>query len=152
MVLTVASSQEITAVMTDRGQPSQAGAYALRRNHSGPKDDRAHLRSRTIARVADGAYADSAELGNSDAGMPGFASAPRCTRRSRVGLAPLPLQDERVFGDCELHCERRELNRNELIGAVWDGRFVSDDTLTRWVSAARRAIDGSGGSSGSSAR
>ena len=29
----------------------------------GPKDDRAHLRSRTIARVAADAYADSAELG-----------------------------------------------------------------------------------------
>ena len=77
-----------------------------------------------------------------------------------------------VFGDCELHCDRRELHRNgtvthvepqvfdvlvhllrhrervvskdELIRAVWEGRFVSDDTLTSRVSAARRAIGDTG--------
>ena len=77
-----------------------------------------------------------------------------------------------VFGNCEIHCDRRELHRNgtvirvepqvfdvlvhlvrhrdrvvskeELIRAVWDGRFVSDDTLTSRVSAARRAIGDTG--------
>ena len=77
-----------------------------------------------------------------------------------------------VFGNCEIHCERRELHREgavthvepqvfdvltylllhrdrvvskeELIGAVWDGRCISDDTLTSRVSAARRAIGDSG--------
>lgn len=77
-----------------------------------------------------------------------------------------------VFADCEIDCERRELRRQgvdihvepqvfdvlvqllrnrdrvvskeELIGAVWDGRSVSDDTITSRVSAARRAIGDSG--------
>jgi DNA-binding winged helix-turn-helix (wHTH) protein len=69
-----------------------------------------------------------------------------------------------VFGNCEIYRERRELHRNganipveaqvfdvlvhlvrhrdrvvskdELIRVVWEGRFVSDDTLTSRVSAA----------------
>jgi DNA-binding winged helix-turn-helix (wHTH) protein len=77
-----------------------------------------------------------------------------------------------VFGNCEIHCDRRELHRNgtlirvepqvfdvlvhlvlnrdrvvskeELIRAVWDGRVVSDDALTSRVSAARRAIGDTG--------
>ena len=77
-----------------------------------------------------------------------------------------------AFGHCEIHCDRRELHRNgtvirvepqvfdvlvhlvrhrdrvvskeELIRAVWDGRFVSDDALTSRVSAARRAIGDTG--------
>ncbi len=77
-----------------------------------------------------------------------------------------------AFGDCEIHCGRRELRRvgsivhvepqvfdvlvhlvthrdrvvskEELIRAVWDGRFVSDDTLTSRVGAARRAIGDNG--------
>ena len=77
-----------------------------------------------------------------------------------------------LFGDCEIHCDRRELHRNgtvthvepqvfdvlvhlvghrdrvvskdELIGAVWDGRFMSDDTLSSRVSAARRAVGDTG--------
>ena len=77
-----------------------------------------------------------------------------------------------VFGNCEIHCGRRELHRNgtlirvepqvfdvlvhlvrhrdrvvskeELIRAVWDGRVVSDDALTSRVSAARRAIGDTG--------
>jgi DNA-binding winged helix-turn-helix (wHTH) protein/pimeloyl-ACP methyl ester carboxylesterase len=77
-----------------------------------------------------------------------------------------------VFGNCEIHCDRRELHRNgtlirvepqvfdvlvhlvrhrdrvvskeELIRAVWDGRVVSDDALTSRVSAARRAIADTG--------
>ena len=77
-----------------------------------------------------------------------------------------------VFGDCEIHCGRRELRRKgtvthvepqvfdvlvylvqhrdrvvskeELIRVVWDGRFVSDDTLTSRVGAARRAIGDTG--------
>ena len=36
------------------------------------------------------------------------------------------------------------MSKDELIRAVWDGRFVSDDTLTSRVSAARRAIGDSG--------
>ena len=77
-----------------------------------------------------------------------------------------------IFDNCELHRDRRELQRNgsvihiepqvfdvlvhllrhrdrvvskeELIRAVWDGRFVSDDTLSSRVSAARRAIGDTG--------
>ena len=77
-----------------------------------------------------------------------------------------------TFGNCEIDCNRRELHRkgvathvepqvfdvlvhllrhrdrivskDELIGAVWDGRIVSDDTLTSRVSAARRAIGDTG--------
>ena len=77
-----------------------------------------------------------------------------------------------VFEDCELHCERRELcrtgmvthvepqvfdvlahlvrhrnrvvSKDELIRVVWAGRFVSDDTVTSRVSAARRAIGDTG--------
>src|SRR5262245_15020270 len=77
-----------------------------------------------------------------------------------------------VFGTCQIDCDRRELYRqgavkhvepqvfdvlvhlvqhrervvskDELIRAVWDGRFVSDDTLTSRVSAARRAIGDTG--------
>jgi DNA-binding winged helix-turn-helix (wHTH) protein/pimeloyl-ACP methyl ester carboxylesterase len=77
-----------------------------------------------------------------------------------------------TFGTCEIDCSRRELHRNgivthvepqvfnvlvhlvrhrdrvvskdELIRAVWDGRIVSDDTLTSRVSAARRAIGDTG--------
>jgi pimeloyl-ACP methyl ester carboxylesterase/DNA-binding winged helix-turn-helix (wHTH) protein len=77
-----------------------------------------------------------------------------------------------AFGDCEIRCDRRELhrkgrsthvepqvfdllvylvqhrdrvvNKEELIRAVWDGRFISDDTLTSRVGAARRAIGDTG--------
>jgi DNA-binding winged helix-turn-helix (wHTH) protein/pimeloyl-ACP methyl ester carboxylesterase len=77
-----------------------------------------------------------------------------------------------VFENCELDSERRELHRagaiahvepqvfdvlvhlvrnrdrvvskDELIRDVWNGRFVSDDTLTSRVSAARRAIGDTG--------
>jgi DNA-binding winged helix-turn-helix (wHTH) protein/pimeloyl-ACP methyl ester carboxylesterase len=77
-----------------------------------------------------------------------------------------------AFGDCEVHCERRELSRagrvihvepqvfdlllhlvrhpdrvvskEELIHAVWHGRSISDDALTSRVSAARRAIGDNG--------
>ena len=77
-----------------------------------------------------------------------------------------------VFADCEIDCDRRELHRTgrsthlepqvfdllvylvrhrdrvvskeELIRAVWDGRFISDDTLTSRVGAARRAIGDTG--------
>ena len=38
----------------------------------------------------------------------------------------------------------RVVSKEELIRAVWDGRFVSDDTLTSRVSAARRAIGDTG--------
>ncbi len=77
-----------------------------------------------------------------------------------------------IFADCEVHCDRRELRRkgtathvepqvfdvlvhlvqhrdrvvskDELIREVWAGRFVSDDTLTSRVGAARRAIGDTG--------
>jgi DNA-binding winged helix-turn-helix (wHTH) protein/alpha-beta hydrolase superfamily lysophospholipase len=77
-----------------------------------------------------------------------------------------------AFDDCEIDRERRELRRTgrivhvepqvfdllvhvvrhrdrvvskeELIDAVWQGRSISDDTLTSRVSAARRAIGDSG--------
>jgi DNA-binding winged helix-turn-helix (wHTH) protein/pimeloyl-ACP methyl ester carboxylesterase len=77
-----------------------------------------------------------------------------------------------VFGDCEVHCERRELYRagtmvhvepqvfdllvhlvrhrdrvvskGELLQAVWHGRSISDDALSSRVSAARRAIGDNG--------
>ena len=77
-----------------------------------------------------------------------------------------------LFENCEIQEDRRELRRertvihvepqvfdvlvylvrhrdrvvskDELIRSVWDGRFVSDDTLTSRVSAARRAIGDNG--------
>jgi DNA-binding winged helix-turn-helix (wHTH) protein len=77
-----------------------------------------------------------------------------------------------AFGDCEIHCEWRELHRTgtvihvepqvfdllvhlvrhrdrvlskeELLHAVWHGRSVSDDAPTSRVSAARRAIGDTG--------
>jgi DNA-binding winged helix-turn-helix (wHTH) protein/pimeloyl-ACP methyl ester carboxylesterase len=77
-----------------------------------------------------------------------------------------------IFENCEIDCDRRELSRKgtvthvepqvfdvlvhlvrhrdrvvskeELIRDVWDGRFVSDDTLTSRVSAARRAVGDTG--------
>ena len=77
------------------------------------------------------------------------------------------------FGDCELDIERRELRRarspvhvepqvfdllvylvenrdrvvskDDLIAAVWDGRIVSNSTLTSRINAARNAIGDSGG-------
>src|SRR5262245_18297813 len=77
-----------------------------------------------------------------------------------------------TFGNCEIDCDLRELHhqgaathvepqvfdvlvhllrhrdrvvsKDELIRAVWNGRFVSDDTLTSRVSAARRAIGDTG--------
>jgi DNA-binding winged helix-turn-helix (wHTH) protein/alpha-beta hydrolase superfamily lysophospholipase len=73
------------------------------------------------------------------------------------------------FGNCEIDVDRRELrkegsalhvepqvfdllvhlvrhpgrmvSKDELIRAVWDGRIISDATLTSRISAARRAID-----------
>ena len=76
------------------------------------------------------------------------------------------------FGDCEIDVERRELRRagspvhvepqvfdllvyltanrerviskDDLIAAVWDGRIVSDSTLTSRINAARKAIGDSG--------
>ena len=38
----------------------------------------------------------------------------------------------------------RVVSKDELIGSVWDGRFVSDDTVASRVSAARRAIGDTG--------
>ena len=38
----------------------------------------------------------------------------------------------------------RVVSKEELIRAVWDGRFISDDTLTSRVGAARRAIGDTG--------
>lgn len=77
-----------------------------------------------------------------------------------------------LFENCEIQEDRRELRRehtvvhvepqvfdllvylvrhrdrvvseDELIRSVWDGRFVSDDTVASRVSAARRAIGDSG--------
>ncbi|MEO6781523.1 MAG: winged helix-turn-helix domain-containing protein, partial [Bradyrhizobium sp.] len=76
------------------------------------------------------------------------------------------------FGDCEIDVERRELRRagtpvhvepqvfdlliyltqnrerviskDDLIASVWDGRIVSDSTLTSRINAARKAIGDSG--------
>jgi pimeloyl-ACP methyl ester carboxylesterase len=74
-----------------------------------------------------------------------------------------------TFANCEIDCDRRELQRcgavahvepqvfdvlvrhrdrvvskDELIRAVWEGRSVSDETITSRVSAARRAIGDTG--------
>lgn len=76
------------------------------------------------------------------------------------------------FGDCELHAERRELrrsrvavhlepqvfdllaylvahreravSRDEIIGAVWHGRIISDATLSSRINAVRQAIGDTG--------
>jgi pimeloyl-ACP methyl ester carboxylesterase/DNA-binding winged helix-turn-helix (wHTH) protein len=78
-----------------------------------------------------------------------------------------------VFGECEIDCQRRELRRegvfthiepqvfdvlvflvrhrhrlvtkDELMQEVWNGRVVSEDTLTSRIGAARRAIGDDGG-------
>jgi len=80
------------------------------------------------------------------------------------------------FGSCEIDVDRRELRngemavhvepqvfdllvhllrhpgrvvtRDELIEAVWDGRVISDSTLTSRISAARRAINDAAGQPG----
>jgi len=42
------------------------------------------------------------------------------------------------------HCDR-VVSKDDLIASVWDGRIVSDSTLTTRISAARRLVGDSGG-------
>src|SRR4030088_3009194 len=92
-------------------------------------------------------------------------------RATTILLQEVPLV-QLVFGDYVLDRERRELSRgseqialepqvldvlihlvqnrdrvvtkDDLIACVWDGRIVSDSTLTSRVNAARRAVGDSG--------
>jgi TolB-like protein/Flp pilus assembly protein TadD len=63
-------------------------------------------------------------------------------RRDGVAVAMQP----QVF-DLLVHLVRnrsRVLSKDDLISSVWDGRIVSDSTLTSRINAARTAIDDSG--------
>jgi len=58
---------------------------------------------------------------------------------------PIPVEPQ-VFGVLHFLVENRDraVSRDELIDAVWDGRIVSDATLSSRISAARTAIGDTG--------
>ena len=58
---------------------------------------------------------------------------------------PIPVEPQ-VFGVLNFLIENRDrvVSREELIDAVWDGRIVSDATLSSRISAARTAVDDTG--------
>jgi pimeloyl-ACP methyl ester carboxylesterase/DNA-binding winged helix-turn-helix (wHTH) protein len=67
------------------------------------------------------------------------------TRELRVGGAPVQVEPK-VF-DLLLHLvEQRDrvVTRDELVEAVWEGRFISDSTIATAVKAARRALGDDG--------
>src|SRR5262249_31216180 len=92
--------------------------------------------------------------------------------RSAIGAGSLRSDVQFLFGDYVLDVSRRELrrgrdliamepqgfdllvylvrnrdrvvSRDDLVGAVWGGRIVSESTLTSRISAARKAVGDSG--------
>jgi adenylate cyclase len=66
-------------------------------------------------------------------------------RELRRGTELVPLAP-RVFDllDHLIRNRERVVSKDDLIGAVWDGRIVSDSALTTRINAARRAIGDSG--------
>jgi len=58
---------------------------------------------------------------------------------------PIPVEPQ-VFGVLNFLIENRDrvVSKDELIDAVWDGRIVSDATLSSRISAARTAVDDTG--------
>jgi len=63
---------------------------------------------------------------------------------SRDGM---PLAVEPMVFDCLVHLIRnrdRMVSRDELVGAVWNGRFVSDATVSGRIKSARQAIGDDG--------
>jgi len=63
------------------------------------------------------------------------------------GSAPVPVEPQ-VFDLLVFLVENRDhvVSKGDLIAAVWDGRIVSDSTLTSRINAARKAVGDSGGS------
>src|SRR5215470_7330155 len=66
-------------------------------------------------------------------------------RELRCGAGPVAVEPQ-VFDLLIYLVQNRErvVSKNDLIGAVWGGRVVSDSTLTSRINAARRAIGDSG--------
>ena len=60
----------------------------------------------------------------------------------QCGGEPIPVEPQ-VFGVLNFLIENRDrvVSKDELIDAVWDGRIVSDATLSSRISAARTAVD-----------
>src|SRR5882762_9341094 len=63
-----------------------------------------------------------------------------CRGRDRVSIEP------QVFDLLVFLMQNRErvVSKDDLIAAVWDGRIVSESTLTSRINAARKAIGDSG--------
>src|SRR5215471_8928638 len=66
-------------------------------------------------------------------------------RELRCGAGPVAVEPQ-VFDLLVYLVQNRErvVSKDDLIGAVWGGRIVSDSTLTSRVNAARKAIGDSG--------
>src|SRR5512139_4340842 len=69
------------------------------------------------------------------------------TARYRISVGEVPVAVEPKVFDLLVHLIRhrdRVLTRDELFQSVWDGREVSDATLSNHVRSARRALGDSG--------
>ena len=69
------------------------------------------------------------------------------TERRELCRDGMPVAMQPQVFDLLVHLIRnrsRVLSKNDLISSVWDGRIVSDSTLTSRINAARTAIDDSG--------
>src|SRR4029079_17607959 len=67
-------------------------------------------------------------------------------RELRRGAEPVHVEPQ-VFDLLVYLVENRDrvVSKDDLIAAVWDGRIVSESTLTSRINAARKAIGDSGG-------
>ena len=66
-------------------------------------------------------------------------------RELRYGTSPVPVEPQ-VFDVLEYLIRNRDcvVTKDDLIGAIWGGRIVSESTLTTRLNAARAAIGDSG--------
>ena len=71
-------------------------------------------------------------------------------RELRRGSEPISLEPQ-VFDVLLYLVQNRDrvVTKDDLIAAVWDGRIVSDSTLTSRITAARKAVGDSGRPAGS---